>query len=796
MKNMTGQHIRLPLTLLCLILFLALAKVTVAQDVTITNLAQLANVALSANYSLYLPWTPWQWRAYSTDNGEPWWVDCSQLDCENLLSTSTNSCATLQMHGVTVTSIVLTKNILTGEALVQSGCSTDVIASIAAPSGYEPGALLGENAWVWREWQQITNCLDCWGLSADEIPPPIVTLKTRLADASTYSVYQSNVEADAEAAAAAWASAFSSFTTGRRFTAMDGGGMMLMDDDEESCSTNEDTLFGILSITQDTNGTTITWGPTCDNFIYGVFSVDSLDSTNPAWIGRMGAWGNADGSAMTWTDTTTAGVTQRFFKVLRILPTATSDWDHDGMPDIWEANHGLNPFDPSDADMDPDGDGYSNYAEFVNGTDPQQADPMFDVIVNGGDAYTPSLTISLLASSTNYPQIYISTDVSMTNAVVWQNTGVSTNYTLVNAEGLQNLYFQYADASGQAHSAPIYKTVIVDRVPPTVQITSPASNAVLDQAFITLQGIAFDPDPVLTTDSRPLKIWINDNPYWDRSGTNITIKRFPVPSGTNSFTVTIQAMDAAGNTNTATQTWTVDSSGDTTPPHLSGFNITTNTLLPDVEQIWVEGAVDDSNALVNAIVNASDGVISTNSLNVRDLQFEGLVPLEFGTNQLLLLAFDAAGNTTSNAFMIVRSNRYRFAITSPAFDQYSSAFSNYVSGYVSALFDEGLPTQTNVTSVLINGVAAVLGTNVDTNGNLSFTTTNAIPLGVPIIGFLAGPGIPTDPPPDPDHKHRNMKCCIGKSTLMRRPRFPRAITRTRPRIQYFYSVRMCVRATG
>ncbi len=171
--NMTGEHIRLRLTLFSHILFLAFAGVTLAQDVTITNLAELTKMAFSANYSLYLPWTPWQWRAYPTDNGEPWWIDCSQVTCADLLSTSTNSCATLQMHGVTVTSVVLTKNVLTGETLVQSGCSTDVIASIEAPSGYEPGTQLGYNAWVWREWQQVTNCLDCWGLTADEIPPPL-----------------------------------------------------------------------------------------------------------------------------------------------------------------------------------------------------------------------------------------------------------------------------------------------------------------------------------------------------------------------------------------------------------------------------------------------------------------------------------------------------------------------------------------------------------------------------------------------------------------------------------------------
>jgi hypothetical protein len=170
---------------------------TQAQDMLITNLTDLAVQAFSANHSMYLPWTPWQWQAYSLDDGQPWWVDCSQVVCGDLLSTSTNSCATLQMHGVTVTFATLTKNIITGVTLLESGCSTDAVASIEAPSGYEPGTQLGYNAWVWREWQQMTNCLDCWGLTADAIPPPIVTLKTRLADVAEYATYASNAEAEA-----------------------------------------------------------------------------------------------------------------------------------------------------------------------------------------------------------------------------------------------------------------------------------------------------------------------------------------------------------------------------------------------------------------------------------------------------------------------------------------------------------------------------------------------------------------------------------------------------------------------
>ncbi len=128
-----------------------------------------------------------------------------------------------------------------------------MIATIAAPSGYDPGTLLGENAWVWRQWQQVTNCLDCWGLTNADVPPPIVTLKTQLANVNDYALYSSNMEADAEAAAAAWASSASSFSTGGRFIAMD--------DDDISCTITDETLpFSVIDIEQDSSGDTLlTW---------------------------------------------------------------------------------------------------------------------------------------------------------------------------------------------------------------------------------------------------------------------------------------------------------------------------------------------------------------------------------------------------------------------------------------------------------------------------------------------------------------------------------------------------------
>jgi pectate lyase len=45
---------------------------------------------------------------------------------------------------------------------------------------------------------------------------------------------------------------------------------------------------------------------------------------------------------------------------------APLDSDHDGMPDVWEKAHGLNPNDASDANGDRDGDGYTNIEEYLN----------------------------------------------------------------------------------------------------------------------------------------------------------------------------------------------------------------------------------------------------------------------------------------------------------------------------------------------------------------------------------------------------------------------------------------------
>lgn len=50
--------------------------------------------------------------------------------------------------------------------------------------------------------------------------------------------------------------------------------------------------------------------------------------------------------------------------------TPYKDSDNDGMPDAWEVKYGLDPNNPSDANGDLNGDGYTNIEKYINGIDP------------------------------------------------------------------------------------------------------------------------------------------------------------------------------------------------------------------------------------------------------------------------------------------------------------------------------------------------------------------------------------------------------------------------------------------
>ncbi len=163
---------------------------------------------------------------------------------------------------------------------------------------------------------------------------------------------------------------------------------------------------------------------------------------------------------------------------------ADPDDDDDGMSDACEIDNGLDPFDPSDAGLDPDGDTFTNLEECQAGTDPQDPDSHPDVEppttpVVSADPYSTSAT-ELSASwtcSDNYSGIAeyhyaIGTFAGGTDVRTWTSNGVSdvltaTGLSLTNGETYY-ISVRATDGVGLQSEAGVSPGITVDTTPPVI----------------------------------------------------------------------------------------------------------------------------------------------------------------------------------------------------------------------------------------------------------------------------------------------------------------------------------------
>ena len=122
-------------------------------------------------------------------------------------------------------------------------------------------------------------------------------------------------------------------------------------------------------------------------------------------------------------------------------------------------------------------------------------------------------------------------------------------------------------------------------------------------------------------------------------------------------TVTLHATDLAGNVTTTNFSFTLDYSGDTTPPALTVIWPQDGTAIGG-SSFTLQAQVDDNTATVTAqIVDANGDTNTVQGLVERSgLVWIQNLPLGDGENALTVMATDAAGNTTTTNFNVVQND--------------------------------------------------------------------------------------------------------------------------------------------
>lgn len=110
------------------------------------------------------------------------------------------------------------------------------------------------------------------------------------------------------------------------------------------------------------------------------------------------------------------------------------DQDGDGIPTLWEEQHGLNPLYAGDASLDPDGDGMSNLQEYLAGTDPNNSASYFHITSIAPEGNDLRITWMTGPGRTN--ALYRGdslTNITTEIFAVTNTTGTITNYLDIGA---------------------------------------------------------------------------------------------------------------------------------------------------------------------------------------------------------------------------------------------------------------------------------------------------------------------------------------------------------------------------
>ncbi len=337
-------------------------------------------------------------------------------------------------------------------------------------------------------------------------------------------------------------------------------------------------------------------------------------------------------------------------------------WDWTGVtkngnttPDWWFWNF----FDTTDlSDTNLDSQGNMLLSDYQNNVDPNII--QFSLHFTNTYLNTPTAcgSVTIVAGSPLYEAKLVN-DTNIADAVWGPYTSTNITVPLNSGDGLYVVRVGLRGLSPDAAQTWLGISLTLKTVAPAFIITNPISSTV-SQTMIQLQGLVDESLSKLTFDvSNALGAITNQQGCWqsvffDTNRFQFTTNTFQccdikLTNGVN--TITLRAMDLAGNIVTTNLNYTLSYAGVTNAPTLSIIWPHPNTPIGD-SNVTIQAQVDDATANVTATVNNNtvQGLVERSGL-----VWLQNVPLSGGTNVVTIIATNAAGNVNTTNLTVVQS---------------------------------------------------------------------------------------------------------------------------------------------
>ena len=376
--------------------------------------------------------------------------------------------------------------------------------------------------------------------------------------------------------------------------------------------------------------------------------------TNVAWLSE----GVVAATNANWTDAavSVANHTNALFLWARL-----ADPSLPALPLWWQlAYFGQTGVDPNG---DYDGDGLSNFQEYLQGAAPNKIN--FSLAFPG-DHFTSNAvsgSILILGGVPAYAGVLVD-DPSFTN-VAWSPFSGTVTANLGASEGWHDVWVGLRGLAPNADQSWRHRRLKLDRTPPPIYITAPTTNCT-SQPVLQLLGYSPEALSSLTYDlTNPAGVAANqqvivthqvfDGTTWEF--TTNCFQCFDIPLALGDNTVTLRATDLAGNVTVTNLLCTFSTNGDTTPPAISLCWPLDGTRMGGSNFTW-RGSVDDPSAavVVQAVDSGGNSSRVTGWVERGGLFWVEKIPLSTGTNFLTLTATDLAGNSSATNIAVVQSD--------------------------------------------------------------------------------------------------------------------------------------------